>query len=159
MNAHSEHAGRADPECALCRDDGGRVLWTGPRLRVIDAGEPEYPGFTRVIWHAHVAEMTDLSREERDLIMHAVWLVEQAQRDVLRPDKINLAAFGNYVPHLHWHVIPRWRDDPQFPDAFWSPRRRPPTADAPQGAARLARLEASMPDYRMALATALDELR
>lgn len=48
-------------------------------------------------------------------------LVEQCQRDLLGPDKINLAQFGNQVPHLHWHLIPRWRTDPYFPESAWSP--------------------------------------
>jgi len=37
----------------------------------------------------------------------------------LHPDKINLASLGNQVPHLHWHVIPRFKDDPHWPFAIW----------------------------------------
>jgi len=46
----------------------------------------------------------------------------------MQPTKINLASLGNVVPHLHWHVIPRWADDTHFPDPIWAPARR---ADAP----------------------------
>jgi diadenosine tetraphosphate (Ap4A) HIT family hydrolase len=46
--------------------------------------------------------------------------VEAALRSLVAPDKINLAALGNMVPHLHWHVIPRWRDDSHFPAAIWA---------------------------------------
>jgi diadenosine tetraphosphate (Ap4A) HIT family hydrolase len=28
------------------------------------------------------------------------------------------------VPHLHWHVIPRFADDAHFPDPVWASRRR-----------------------------------
>jgi diadenosine tetraphosphate (Ap4A) HIT family hydrolase len=38
----------------------------------------------------------------------------------MKPDKINLASLGNLVPHLHWHVIPRFRDDAFFPGSVWS---------------------------------------
>lgn len=48
-------------------------------------------------------------------------MVETTQRELLHTDKINLAQFGNQVPHLHWHIIPRWKDDPYFPDSAWSP--------------------------------------
>ena len=51
-------------------------------------------------------------------------VVEFAVRRVMRPQKINLASLGNQVPHLHWHVIPRFADDPYFPDSIWSPRQR-----------------------------------
>jgi diadenosine tetraphosphate (Ap4A) HIT family hydrolase len=42
----------------------------------------------------------------------------------MQPDKINLASLGNVVPHLHWHVIPRFADDAHFPSPIWaSPQR------------------------------------
>ncbi|MFM7073153.1 MAG: HIT family protein, partial [Planctomycetota bacterium] len=33
---------------------------------------------------------------------------------------------GNVVPHVHWHIIPRWADDTHFPDPIWSYRRHVP---------------------------------
>jgi diadenosine tetraphosphate (Ap4A) HIT family hydrolase len=42
----------------------------------------------------------------------------------MRPNKINLAALGNQVPHIHWHVIPRFEDDAFFPGSVWSNRLR-----------------------------------
>ena len=37
----------------------------------------------------------------------------------MQPHKINLASLGNVVPHLHWHVIPRYSDDLHFPNPIW----------------------------------------
>jgi diadenosine tetraphosphate (Ap4A) HIT family hydrolase len=37
---------------------------------------------------------------------------------------MNLASLGNQVPHLHWHVIPRFEDDAHFPDPVWAVRKR-----------------------------------
>lgn len=108
--------------CPLCEGPGGRVLIQTPRLRVVWPDEPGHPGLLRVIWRAHVAEMSDLDPADRVLLMEAVWTVESAMRAALNPDKINLASLGNMVPHLHWHVIPRWRDDPQFPASIWTDR-------------------------------------
>lgn len=56
--------------------------------------------------------------------MNVVLAVEATLRELLRPDKINLAALGNRVPHLHWHVIPRFSDDAHYPDAIWSEPHR-----------------------------------
>lgn len=109
------------PACPLCASDGGQLVWRDDRLRVILPDEPDYPGFTRVVWHAHVAEMTDLPTADREALMRAVWAVEAAQREALAPDKVNLASFGNMVAHLHWHVVPRWRDDRNFPESVWGP--------------------------------------
>ena len=107
--------------CPLCVRDQSTELWSDERLRVIDANEPGWPGFTRVIWHTHVHEMTDLSPNDRTHLMNVVWTVEQTLRDLLAPTKINLAQLGNQVPHVHWHVIPRWSEDDRFPGAFWAP--------------------------------------
>jgi diadenosine tetraphosphate (Ap4A) HIT family hydrolase len=56
--------------------------------------------------------------------MAIVFAVEQVLRELLQPEKINLASLGNQVPHLHWHVIPRFSDDAHFPDPIWAPRKR-----------------------------------
>jgi diadenosine tetraphosphate (Ap4A) HIT family hydrolase len=93
-------------------------------LRVVSAGDPDYPGFLRVIWHEHVREMTDLPPAGREHCLRVVFAVEEALRATLRPDKINLASLGNQVPHVHWHVIPRFVDDAHFPEPVWSARRR-----------------------------------
>ena len=52
--------------------------------------------------------------------MRVVCLVEQVQRDVLKPTKVNLASLGNMVAHVHWHVIPRYADDACFPNPVWA---------------------------------------
>jgi diadenosine tetraphosphate (Ap4A) HIT family hydrolase len=105
--------------CPLCSTAGGEVVWQDERLRVVLPDEPDYPGFTRVVWQTHVAEMTDLRHVDRAHLMSIVFQVEQAQREALAPDKLNLASLGNQVAHLHWHVIPRWRGDRHFPQAVW----------------------------------------
>jgi diadenosine tetraphosphate (Ap4A) HIT family hydrolase len=107
-------------DCPLCQTTGSSLLWENNVLRVIDAQDPVYPGFTRVIWKRHVAEMTDLSKADQRTLMKTVLEIETLQRKFLQPDKINLAAFGNMVPHLHWHIIPRWLDDAHFPQPVWA---------------------------------------
>lgn len=102
--------------CELCEGPGGDLVWTDSRCRVVRVGDPDYPGFCRVVWREHVKEMTDLALLDQRHFMHIVLAVEQALRQVLDPDKVNLASLGNMTPHLHWHVIPRFRDDRHFPN-------------------------------------------
>ncbi|MCD6682111.1 MAG: HIT family protein [Burkholderiaceae bacterium] len=113
----------ADPYCPLCSADGGRVVARGARWRIVLVDDADHPAFTRVIWNAHVAEMSDLEAAARDELLDTVLRVESVQRATLAPDKINLASLGNQVPHLHWHVIPRWRDDRHFPNPVWGAPR------------------------------------
>lgn len=126
--------------CPFCAPDGERVLWRDARCRVLLAVEPDYPAFCRVVWHAHVREMTDLAPAERAHLLRVVLAVEQGLRDLLAPDKVNLASLGNQVPHLHWHVIARFADDAHFPDPVWAARRREGVCHAVDPAALGARI-------------------
>jgi len=75
--------------------------------------------------------MTDLDAASRSVLMSVVFAVEAAVRQCFAPDKINLASFGNVVPHLHWHVIPRWTDDRHFPEPVWGRVQRTSTTIRP----------------------------
>lgn len=125
--------------CELCDGSGGEILWQDERCRVVRVGGADaaaFPGFCRVIWRAHVREMSDLAPADRLHLFAVVNATETAVRAVMRPDKINLASLGNVVPHLHWHVIPRWADDSHFPAPIWAaaarsaPSRPQPAATA-----------------------------
>ena len=110
--------------CVLCKDElkpeEGQLIWRGDDCRVILVNDSDLPGFCRVIWNRHMAEMTDLTHGERGHLMTLVFAVEEAIRYVMHPDKVNIAALGNMVPHIHWHVIPRFKDDAFFPGSPWS---------------------------------------
>ena len=121
--------------CPLCASAGGTLVWQGAHLRVIRADEAGFPAFYRVVWQGHVAEFSDLSSAERQHCMDAVVVVESALREFLQPTKINLAALGNVVPHLHWHVIARFQGDSHFPAPVWAAAQRPSPAE-PEAALR-----------------------
>lgn len=128
-------------DCELCAEAGGETVWEDTLCRVVRVADPDYPGFCRVIWNAHVGEMTDLPAVERRHLMAVVFAVEAALRGLYRPDKVNLASFGNMVPHLHWHVIPRFRDDRHFPQPVFAAPQRPAS-----GASRAAPSTAALRD-------------
>lgn len=135
--------------CPLCATDGGALIWSGEKLRVIRAAEAGFPGFYRVVWNDHVAEFSDLSTPDRNLCMDAVAVVEQVLREQLSPTKINLAALGNMVAHLHWHVIARYDWDSHFPGSVWAQAQRP------RDEAREAALAQQLPQVDAALQEAL----
>lgn len=135
----------AGTACELCVEPGGELVHRAEKFRVVLVDDAQYPGFCRVIWNAHVREMTDLPASDRTLLMTAVWQVEAAVREVMAPCKINLASFGNMVPHLHWHLIPRYMDDSHFPGPVWAqPQRSIAAASLASRAALLPALRASI---------------
>ena len=108
-----------EPGCELCAL-AVPTVWEGEKFSVIVVDDASYPGFCRVIWRDHVREMSDLSADDRLLLNEAVFQVEQAVRETMQPLKVNVASLGNVVPHLHWHIIPRYADDAHFPAPVWA---------------------------------------
>ena len=115
--------------CPLCETDGGLLVFRHEKFRIIQASEAGFPAFYRVVWTQHKAEFSDLSSEDRSICMNAVVLVENLLRSELQPLKVNLAALGNAVPHLHWHVIARFDWDSHFPAPVWAAPVRPVNDD------------------------------
>lgn len=127
--------------CELCAGPGGDLLWEDGACRVVrvaDAAGEAFPGYCRVVWRRHVAEMSALDAADARHLMAVVVATERAVRRVVKPDKINLASLGNMVAHLHWHVIPRWRTDSHFPAPIWAAAQRPVAARAIPANAALA---------------------
>ena len=105
--------------CALCAPTSYAVLWQDDFCRVVLLDDADFPAYCRVELLAHVKEMTDLEPVDRARMMKTVFAVELAIREIVRPDKINLASLGNKTPHMHWHVIPRFENDKHFPNSHW----------------------------------------
>lgn len=137
------------PACELCQQPGGHLVWARDAWRVIRVVDAEFPAFYRVIHDHHVAEFTDLTEPQRVCCMQLVGTVERVLIERLQPTKVNLAAFGNMVPHLHWHVIARFDWDSHFPQPIWGTRQRE-VQPAPTS-----RLACSLNELDTAMATAL----
>lgn len=142
----------AVPGCPLCdANDEPPLLWRGDVCRVVVARDLPIPGFVRVVANRHAGEMTDFNPAERHQLLAVVFAVEGIIRRHLSPDKVNLASLGNMVPHVHWHIVPRWRDDPWFPHPVWSPALR----GAEVSAERHRAAEAMCAAFASAMASAL----
>ncbi|MYN06979.1 HIT family protein [Pseudoduganella aquatica] len=127
--------------CELCvllaNASADTLIWRDGKLSALLVNDASYPGFVRVVWNQHVKEMTDLSPADRTAVMNAVWQVEAAVREVMKPAKVNLASFGNMTPHVHWHIIPRYTDDVHFPNPTWGEAQREPDTMALAGRSAL----------------------
>jgi diadenosine tetraphosphate (Ap4A) HIT family hydrolase len=91
--------------------------------------ERRYPWIVLVPTLPNLTEITDLSEKDQiRLILESSSIANQMKRHLVA-DKINVAAIGNLVPQLHWHVISRYRDDAAWPAPVWG--RFAPEAYAP----------------------------
>jgi diadenosine tetraphosphate (Ap4A) HIT family hydrolase len=67
-----------------------------------------------VVWRGrHVAEPTELSDAEAAAYGREVLGVGRALETAFAPVKLNYDVLGNWVPHLHTHLVPRYADDPR----------------------------------------------
>ncbi|MCR5883555.1 HIT family protein [Rhizobacter sp. J219] len=136
--------------CELCQTPGGQLVWQEGDWRVIRVADEAFPAFYRVVCQRHVAEFSHLDPQARQRCMQLVAVVESVLLSRLRPTKVNLAALGNMVPHLHWHVIARFDWDSHFPQPVWGPRQREVMPPA------VARLALPLDALDAAVAAALD---
>jgi len=109
----------AGRDCALCT-----TLGRGDNDHTVAVAELAYaqvglerrsrlPGYCIVVWKGrHVAEPTALDPDESAGYWADVLDVGRAIEAEFRPVKLNLMMLGNWVPHLHTHVLPRYLDDP-----------------------------------------------
>jgi diadenosine tetraphosphate (Ap4A) HIT family hydrolase len=79
-----------------------------------------YRGYSVLIFDPrHVTALTDLSERERIALMSDLCRAQESMRRVLKPDHFNVESLGNRVPHLHWHIIPRYKNDPRWGLPIW----------------------------------------
>ncbi|MGW2836957.1 HIT family protein [Streptomyces sp. NPDC001493] len=102
--------------CALIQADSARWVTRGPVASAFAPLTPIAPGHTLVVPTSHFADLFDTPPEVLAETMALVRLVADRMRSALRADGVNvLNASGpgseQSVPHLHFHVIPRWSGD------------------------------------------------
>ena len=78
-----------------------------------------YPGYVQLVTKEHIKELTDLDFAGANEVFAILFKVEGVLRKLYYPDKVNIASLGNMVPHLHWHIIPRYVNDRHFPNPIW----------------------------------------
>lgn len=79
-----------------------------------------FPGYTLLFTKEHATELFHLDREVRTGLMEEVSRVAKALYDAFSPTKINYELLGNMVPHIHWHIVPRFASEPLWPRPIWS---------------------------------------
>lgn len=103
-----------------------------------------FRGYCFVIARNHVTELFHLDFQTRSCIIEEVNSVATALFNVFRPVKINYELLGNMVPHMHWHVVPRFTTDPLWPRPIWSEAHEPAELNAKEYAQRIAKIRAEL---------------
>ena len=89
----------------------------------IEIEESEIP-WLKIFAQKNRKEMTDCDAETKQQIWQLLDLIELDMLAYYRPEKINIASFANYVPHVHWHIMARFKEDSFFPEPMWGEKQR-----------------------------------
>jgi diadenosine tetraphosphate (Ap4A) HIT family hydrolase len=79
-----------------------------------------FPGYALLFTKEHVTELFHLDLAVRSGLMEEVSRVARALYDTFSPAKINYELLGNMVPHIHWHIVPRFASEPLWPRPIWA---------------------------------------
>ena len=83
-------------------------------------GDQRFRGYCLLIFDArHATSLDQLREDEYTAYMRDLRDAARALRSVFRPDHMNYECLGNTSPHLHWHIIPRYRSDPRWGQPVW----------------------------------------
>ena len=103
-----------------------------------------FTGYCFVFAKAHVTELFHLDVTTRQGIIEEVNAVAAALSRVFNPTKINYELLGNMVPHMHWHLVPRFSDDPLWPRPIWSEAHAEKLLSPAEYAARIGLIRAAL---------------
>lgn len=78
-----------------------------------------YQGYSVLLLKGHAREMTDLDTQVGAAVFQELLVAQRTIEKAYRPHKMNLHSLGNVVDHVHWHLFPRYSDDPNRLDPVW----------------------------------------
>jgi diadenosine tetraphosphate (Ap4A) HIT family hydrolase len=80
--------------------------------------EQTHKGRCVVAHREHTKEIFDLPKAEYEAFMRDVARAAKAIDAVVKPDKLNYGAFADKNPHLHFHIVPKYRDGDSWGSTF-----------------------------------------
>ncbi len=136
-------------DCVFCRrltelevrpsDD---LVWRFPHSVALLGPWQYYHGYCLLVSRRHASELSQLAPAKRGAFLEEMSLLAQAIEQCFAPRKLNYELLGNQVPHLHWHLFPRYEHDPDKLKPVWlaleradqdeSERRRLQTGSLPK---------------------------
>ncbi len=98
------------------------IIYTNELLRV-EVEESEIP-WLKVFTQEAYKEFSEVPMALKLEIFRVLDIIEKEMLSFYKPQKINIASFGNYVPHVHWHIMARFEEDSYFPEPMWGTKQR-----------------------------------
>jgi len=98
------------------------IIYQNETIR-IEMEKSEIP-WLKIFTQYPYKEMSEVPAEIKFEIYDLLDIIEKEMICYYAPEKINIASFGNYLPHLHWHIMARFKEDSYFPEPMWGTKQR-----------------------------------
>jgi diadenosine tetraphosphate (Ap4A) HIT family hydrolase len=98
------------------------IIYEDSRL-YIEKEQSEIP-WLKIFTKEPYRELGDVPKELRTRLWEVYDLIEIEMKTYYKPQKINMASFGNMLPRVHIHVMARFEDDSHFPNPMWGEKLR-----------------------------------
>lgn len=85
----------------------------------------------KIFTNENIKEFSQCNNETKIEILRCLDIIEKEMLIYFKPTKINIASFGNYVPHLHFHIMARFENDSFFPESMWGKKQREAKLELP----------------------------
>lgn len=100
------------------------------KLIKIEIENSEIP-WLKIFTIENIKEFSQCNSETKREIFKYLDIIEKEMLDYFKPKKINIASFGNYVPHVHFHIMARFEEDSYFPEPMWGKKQRDANLNLP----------------------------
>lgn len=99
-------------------------------LLKIEVEKSEIP-WLKIFVKRQVKELSHCTQEEKNMLFEFLEIIEKEMLLYFKPDKINIASFGNVLPQVHFHIMARFKNDRFFPEPMWGKQQRETTLQLP----------------------------
>ena len=89
----------------------------------IEIEEHEIP-WLKIFTIENIKEFSQCNTNTKNEILRCLDIIEKEMLEYFEPEKINIASFGNYCPHVHFHIQARFKEDSFFPEPTWGKKQR-----------------------------------
>jgi diadenosine tetraphosphate (Ap4A) HIT family hydrolase len=89
----------------------------------IQIEESEIP-WLKIFTNENIKEFSQCNSKTKNEIWRCLDIIEKEMLEYYKCDKINIASFGNYMPHVHFHIMARFKMDSYFPEPMWGEKQR-----------------------------------
>lgn len=97
----------------------------------IEIEDSEIP-WLKIFTNEPYKELSQCPKEVKEEIFNTLDLIEKEMLSYFNPQKINIASFGNYLPHVHFHIMARFKEDSYFPEPMWGKKQREANLNLPE---------------------------